>query len=36
MLEDEGVEKFEQSWNELIEVVQAKLDQHNDPAAKSA
>jgi transaldolase len=36
VLETEGVDKFEQSWTELIEVVQAKLDQHSDPAAKSA
>jgi transaldolase len=26
-LEDEGVEKFEASWNELIEATQAQLDQ---------
>jgi len=35
VLETEGVDKFEQSWNELIEVVQAKLDQHSDSSAKS-
>ena len=33
-LEDEGVEKFEQSWTELIEAVEAKLQQHD--AVKSS
>jgi transaldolase len=28
-LEREGVDKFEQSWTELIEAVQAKLDEHD-------
>ena len=28
-LEDEGVDKFEQSWAELIEAVEAKLNQHD-------
>jgi transaldolase len=27
-LETEGLDKFEQSWAELIEAVQAKLDEH--------
>ncbi|HKJ11579.1 MAG TPA: transaldolase family protein, partial [Ornithinimicrobium sp.] len=29
VLEDEGVEKFEKSWNELLETVQGQLDKHS-------
>jgi transaldolase len=33
VLEDEGVEKFEKSWIELLEATQEQLDSHK-PAAK--
>ena len=33
VLEDEGVEKFEKSWSELLETVQGQLDKHSSDKA---